>query len=83
MINLEDIAKTLKRMEDEILTIKRGVYGDEPNGVKGLITTDQEQHIRIKKLENTKNKVAWFIAGAFALFEGLHWLKELPIFKTF
>lgn len=78
-MTLEDIANTLKRMEDEILTIKRGVYGDAPNGVKGLIVTDQEQHIRIKKLEAIKNKAIWVIAGGTIVIEGFHWLKELSI----
>lgn len=76
MMTLEEIGVTLKRMEEEILTIKRGVYGDQPNKIKGLIETDREQHERIKKLENLKNKAIWVLAGAIGLFEGLHWLNE-------
>lgn len=73
-MELEEIAKTLKRIEDDIHTIKRGVYGDEANGVKGLIETDREQHQRIKKLEEVKSKAVWVVAGGAGVFELLHWL---------
>lgn len=69
MEDSQKILATLKRMEDEIHTIKRGVYGDEPNGVKGLIQTDKEQHTRIKKLENGRNKFLWFGGGVLAVIE--------------
>lgn len=56
-------------MEVEIHTIKRGIYGDEQNRVKGLIDTDQEQHIRIKNLEETKKQAVWFFGGMLIVIE--------------
>jgi len=69
MEELKQVIATLKRMEDEIHTIKRGVYGDEPNGVKGLIATDREQHQRIKSLEDNRKKLLWFGGGILAMVE--------------
>ena len=70
MTTLDDIAETLKDMKlaqdhfmREISTIKRGIYGDEENMVKGLIEIDREQHDRIRSLEQSKNKVYWFGSG--------------------
>jgi len=69
MEQLTQVLATLKRMEEEIHTIKRGVYGDEPNQVKGLIQTDREQHLRIKKLEDGRRKFLYFGAGVLAVVE--------------
>lgn len=69
MDQLAQITATLKRMENEIHEIKRGVYGDPINRVKGLIETDQEQHKRIKTLENGHKKLLWFGGGVLAITE--------------
>lgn len=69
MDQLQVITATLKRMENEIHTIKRGIYGDEPNGVEGLIATDKKQHIRIKSLEDGRKKFIYFGLGAMGVIE--------------
>lgn len=66
---IAEITATLKRMEGEIHTIKRGVYGDEPNGVLGLIDTDKSQDLRIKAIEDKDNKRVWMGVGALAIIE--------------
>lgn len=66
---IAEITATLKRMEGEIHTIKRGVYGDEPNGVLGLIDTDKSQDLRIKAIEDKDSKRVWMGLGALAVIE--------------
>lgn len=56
-------------MENEIHEIKRGVYGDPVNRVKGLIDTDREQHTRIKSLEDGRKKFLYFGGGALVIIE--------------
>ncbi len=78
MTSLEDIAKSLKAIQEDVHTIKRGVYGDEPNGVLGLIATDKDQHRRIKNLEDTKKKIIYVAIGAFSIIEFIiHLAKSL------
>ncbi len=43
--------------------IERGLYGDEDNGVKGLIKDSEDQDERIKKLEKSKWKERGIIGG--------------------
>ncbi len=76
MTSLDDIAETLKEMRTyqnemkvEVATIKRGIYGDRENGVKGLIETDREQHARIVDLEQTKSKALWVGGGILVSIE--------------
>jgi hypothetical protein len=73
----QKIIAQLNRMETEIQTIKRGVYGDQQNKVKGLIQTDLEQHVRIKKLEDVKKKAIWIAAGFILAVEGIMALIKL------
>lgn len=76
MMELQQIADSLRRIESELHTVKRGVYGDEPNGVKGLIKTDIEQHQRIKKLEERDKKYVYIGTGIVVCAEALHWLLD-------
>lgn len=78
MIGLEDIARQLNNIEQrlaetqvEIATIKRGIYGDPQNKVKGLIETDKDQEARIKSLEDDRKKVKWTAAGLVVGLQGL------------
>lgn len=81
-MTLEDLAKTLEELRRELHTIKRGVYGDEPNGVIGLIRTDQAQHERLKVLEDFKKKTMWIGGGIVALIEMFAHLPEImAVFK--
>lgn len=54
-------------IEDQILPdiqqIKRGVYGDEGNGVEGLIQRTKKVEIRVTKWDEFRKKAIW-IAGA-------------------
>ena len=70
MTTLDDLAETLNKIElkqeyfmREVETIKRGIYGDSANQVKGLIHTDQDQDKRIRSLEDTKSKIYWTGGG--------------------
>lgn len=69
-----------KKMMGEIATIKRGLYGDETNLVKGLMERqlEDERNIeqlekstdnRLRKLENGEKKKAWMAAGFLAAVE--------------
>lgn len=69
----DELILILKRIEAEVHTIKRGVYGDKDNDVKGLIQTDREQDARIRSLEDTKKQALWFGGGAIVIIE-LIWL---------
>ena len=76
-MTLENLADTLEELRKELHTIKRGVYGDEPNGVIGLIRTDMAQHERIKSLEDFKKKTVWIGGGLLALVEVLAHANEV------
>lgn len=69
----DQVFKKLNTLQEEVYTIKRGVYGDMPNGVKGLIKTDIEQDERIKSLEVIKSKAMWTGSLIFVSFEVI-WL---------
>jgi len=69
MMEKDELILILKRIETEVHTIKRGVYGDKDNDVKGLIQTDREQEMRIKSLEDTKKQAIWFGGGALIIIE--------------
>lgn len=82
MATLDDISKQLDQISlrqdhfmREVETIKRGIYGDEQNGVKGLIATDREQHNRIKKLEEFKARTIYTAGGM--------WLLIMIVWETF
>jgi len=64
------ISGNVNHLSTEVQTIKRGVYGDKENGVKGLID-------RIKNVENLKLKIMGAGGGAFGIAELIHWLKEM------
>ncbi|HUQ67174.1 MAG TPA: hypothetical protein VM101_13515 [Flavitalea sp.] len=71
-----------KETKDELATIKRGIYGDKPNGVVGLIETDKDQEKRISALEDGQKKQIWTIGGfasAFSVLGAFIWYlaKEL------
>lgn len=46
-----------KETKQELGTIKRGVYGDEANGVKGLIERQNEDEERMDKMERRQYKI--------------------------
>lgn len=71
---LENIAKSLQRIEDELADVKRGVYGDPVNKKKGLLELDEEKHNRIKVLEEGKKKIIYISCGAVATIEMLYWI---------
>lgn len=67
MDSLDEVKATLALMSKDLTDIKRGVYGDPINKVRGLIETDLEQHQRLTALEDTKKKFFW-LATAFVTF---------------
>ena len=76
MTTLDDIANTLQKIElrqdhsmREVESIKRGIYGDIPNGVKGLIEIDKDQSSRIHRLEDVKKKAIWTGGGILVAIE--------------
>lgn len=64
---LAALTNDVSNLATEVKTIKRGVYGDKENSVKGLID-------RIKSIENLKLKIIGFGGGSFTVLEFLHWL---------
>ncbi len=91
MTTLDDIMGALQKIENsqdkmerkqeffmrEVETIKRGIYGDEMNGVRGLMETDKEQHKRIKSLETDRSKFYWMGGGLAISWPVVwHFIKE-------
>jgi len=74
---IEVVIEKLEDLHVELQTVKRGVYGDEKNKVKGLIQTDIELHERITKLEEVNKKAVWYGLGFVGAFElGWHLFKS-------
>lgn len=67
--DVSGVKSDVSTMSTEIHTISRGVYGDEKNGVKGLIQTNQEQQSDIDILKLDKKKLIWTVCGAFIVVE--------------
>lgn len=57
------------RLDGAIEEIRRGLYGDVPNNVKGLVQYREEDHNRITSLEDSKKKAIWWGAGAIFAIE--------------
>lgn len=70
-----------KEILDEVHTIRRGVYGDKINGVRGLIQRQDDDERRIDALETSvksmRQKAIWtgagFIVGLQSLWEFIKW----------
>ena len=79
MTDREDyhINSRFDKLDSAIEEIRRGLYGDKQNGVKGLIDNRDEDHRRILKLEDTKKKMLWTGGGIIIAVELLwHSLKH-------
>lgn len=74
-----EVRNFMKTSMDEIKTIKRGMYGDSANGVKGLIQRQEEDEAKIKKLEGFRNRMIWFGSG---IVIGLQAIVEFFKFKS-
>jgi hypothetical protein len=70
---LEEIKQSLVRLEQDVSEIKRGVYGDKPNKVKGLIELRED----VDTLVELKKKIIWGFAGALVVLESLIHLGKL------
>lgn len=57
-------------IHNDVDELRRGIYGDPKNKVKGLIDTDREQHERIKSLEDTRKKGLWVGGGILLALQG-------------
>lgn len=66
-----------KTIMDEVRTIKRGMYGDSENGVKGLIQRQEEDEKQIKELKGFRNKMIWagsgLVLGVQGIWEFIKW----------
>lgn len=83
------VVSRLDHIDENVDTIKRGVYGDPTNGVKGLIQKQEDDHARfernegrIAKLEAFKVKATWiWTAFSTSVFLALEfagdWIKNL------
>lgn len=62
-------------VHEDLKTIKRGIYGDEKNEVKGLIERQNADDEKIKRLHKridvVEKKQNWFMAIASGLMIGL------------
>jgi len=65
------VSKEVAGLAKEVNTVKRGVYGDEENGIKGLIHTNHEQQKDIDSLKETRKKGMWIFSGALMALQGL------------
>lgn len=73
-----------KTILDEVHTLNRGLYGDQKNGVKGLVQRQEEDESarfdmkkEIHQLKGFRNKMIWtgvgFIAGIQGIWELIKW----------
>jgi hypothetical protein len=63
---LEKFANETKR---DLSVIKRGVYGDPENKVKGLIERQDSDEERIGKIEKRQWKIGVLMAGGVAMVD--------------
>jgi hypothetical protein len=63
----DEIAKKIdefqREMREDMSVIKRGVYGDKINGVKGLLERQDHDEERIDKIEKRQWKVGAMMGG--------------------
>ena len=76
---IREIRDMVQTIQNDVHTIKRGVYGDPKNKVRGLIETDLEQHDRIKTLEEHRKKAFWILTGLLIAVEILGWIGKILI----
>lgn len=67
---LEELKSDVGTMRSEMETVRRGVYGDKANGVKGLIQTNIEQQAAIDSLKEDRKKFMWTMAALVMAFQG-------------
>ncbi len=65
------VSKEVGTLAKDVNTIKLGMYGDDVNGTKGLIHTNQEQQKDIDSLKETRKKGMWIFSGALMALQGL------------
>lgn len=63
--------KKFGSQDKEIAEIKRGIYGDPVNKVKGLVDVCQDHHERISKIEFKWHKVVWIGGTVGAIIYGI------------
>lgn len=65
---LDLLSEKLDLITEKVDNIKRGVYGEEINGSKGLMKRTEENERRIKKIEEKQYKFYLYLSvGAVAL----------------
>ncbi len=57
------------KLDNAIEEIRRGVYGDIPNKVPGLIADRRQDHELLMKHEEIKKKAIWWGAGFIVAIE--------------
>lgn len=66
-----------EQLMSEVGTIKRGVYGDEPNQTPGALSRITMLEVKVKKLFSDRKKVIWVGSTAVVVVGGLFKLIEL------
>ena len=62
---MDEIKKMLGELHLDVHDIKRGVYGDPKNKVKGLVDLRDD----VDSLKDSKKKTFWVLVGAGAVIE--------------
>lgn len=83
--NVQHLVRAVDLITKDVQTIKRGLYGDEENGTKGLIARQQKDEERLDKIELHIKKDTlrrkWFAgilaAIGAAIVEGWHSIEKL------
>lgn len=74
---LADQTKTLNEQTNQLRRLELGMYGDEKNGVRGII--ERVTHIE-KWITNSKLKIAWLSGGVAVVVVALkmawEWIVE-------
>jgi hypothetical protein len=60
---LQQVLKKLDDLAEETAIIKRGLYGDPKNKVRGLIDRQDQDEERITKIENRQTKSIAIVTG--------------------
>lgn len=68
-----DESQLLRDIRDEVQEIRRGLYGDPVNKVRGLVQRQEEDEVRIDKLEEFRKRIIWVwgivVTAVVALWE--------------
>lgn len=71
---IDQILSTVTVMEKKMEQTMRAVYGDEANGVPGLLKRQMKDEEDIHKLKDGRKKLGWILTGFVAAIQAIWFL---------